>query len=53
MTRRRHVVVGAGTSGCVVAARLAEAGEEVIVLEAGPDLRPGQDPTVDGDDVAA
>jgi choline dehydrogenase len=30
-------VAGGGTAGCVVAARLAEAGLEVLVLEAGPD----------------
>lgn len=30
-----YVVVGAGTAGCVVAARLAEAGSTVVVLEAG------------------
>jgi choline dehydrogenase len=32
-----YVVVGAGSSGCVVAARLAEGGFSVCVLEAGPD----------------
>jgi choline dehydrogenase len=31
------VVLGGGTSGCVVAGRLAEAGREVLVVEAGPD----------------
>jgi len=30
------VVVGAGTSGCALAARLADAGRRVLVLEAGP-----------------
>lgn len=32
-----YVVVGAGAGGSVVAARLAEAGKTVILLEAGPD----------------
>jgi choline dehydrogenase len=31
-----YVVVGAGSAGCVVAARLAERGFSVCVLEAGP-----------------
>ncbi|MFD5316616.1 GMC family oxidoreductase [Streptomyces sp. NPDC127098] len=35
-----YVVVGGGTSGNVVAARLAEAGLDVLVLEAGPDFGP-------------
>ncbi|MFJ5841640.1 GMC family oxidoreductase [Streptomyces shenzhenensis] len=34
------VVVGGGTSGNVVAARLAESGTDVLVLEAGPDFGP-------------
>jgi choline dehydrogenase len=33
-----YVVVGGGTSGNVVAARLAEDGRDVLVLEAGPDF---------------
>jgi len=32
----RWAVVGAGSAGCVVAGRLAEAGEQVVVVEAGP-----------------
>jgi len=31
------VVVGAGTSGCALAARLADAGRRVLLLEAGAD----------------
>jgi choline dehydrogenase len=34
------VVVGAGSSGAVVAARLAECGATVILVEAGPDYGP-------------
>ncbi|SNR35885.1 mycofactocin dehydrogenase MftG [Blastococcus mobilis] len=39
------VVVGAGTSGCVVTARLADAGRRVLLLEAGADHpQPGDFP---------
>lgn len=31
-----YIVVGAGSAGCAVAARLVEAGESVVLLEAGP-----------------
>ena len=34
-----HVVVGAGTAGCIVAARLAEQGDSVALLEAGGPYR--------------
>ena len=32
-------VVGGGAAGCVLAARLAQSGRSVVLLEAGPDLR--------------
>ena len=34
-----YIVVGGGTAGCLVAARLADAGARVLLLEAGPDDR--------------
>lgn len=34
-----HIVVGAGTAGCIVAARLAERGASIILLEAGGPYR--------------
>lgn len=41
----RVVVCGAGTSGCVTAARLSESPDlEVTLLEAGPHYRPGRWP---------
>lgn len=51
MATRRWVVVGAGSAGCVVAARLAAVGgTEVVLVESGPDLAPGRvPPSISGD----
>jgi len=35
-----YVVVGAGSGGCAAAGRLAEAGKDVLLIEAGPDHGP-------------
>lgn len=52
-TEAEYIVVGGGTAGNVVAARLAEAGKDVLVLEAGPDFGPQGDPAWPADLVDA
>jgi choline dehydrogenase-like flavoprotein len=44
-----HIVVGAGAGGGTLAARLAEAGRRVIMLEAGGDPRIANDPRLPDD----
>ncbi|MGE8943125.1 GMC family oxidoreductase [Leptospira interrogans] len=34
-----HIIIGAGSAGCVLALRLAQAGRRILVLEAGPSDR--------------
>lgn len=38
--QEQTIVVGAGPAGCAVAGRIAEAGERVLLIEAGPDFGP-------------
>jgi choline dehydrogenase-like flavoprotein len=50
----RWAVVGAGSAGCVVAARLSErAGDEITLYEAGPDLTPADAAALGGPDAMA
>ncbi|WP_420453517.1 GMC oxidoreductase [Ilumatobacter sp.] len=50
----RWVVVGAGSGGCVAARRLHDAGHDVVVVDAGPDLPPdGVPSSIAGPDALA
>ncbi|THK35186.1 GMC family oxidoreductase [Ensifer sp. MPMI2T] len=50
-----YIIVGGGSSGCVMASRLSAAGEHVLLVEAGPDTPPDAipDDILDGDPTRA
>ncbi|WP_436798577.1 GMC family oxidoreductase [Mesorhizobium escarrei] len=50
-----YIIVGGGSSGCVMANRLSANGSRVLLIEAGPDFRPDAipDDILDGDPTRA
>ena len=39
-----YIIVGAGVAGCVLATRLTAQAKTVLLIEAGKDTLPGQEP---------